>query len=151
MNYLFFTIPAAIFVIDRITKWWALRVACEAPLKIYGDYISCIVTYNRGISWSMLTFEHTLGFALVTTLTIGMMLLLCHYIMERHRTGTLIIGELLVLGGGVANIYDRFIYGGVLDFILLQYGTWSFPVFNVADVAIVGGIGIMLYDALIRQ
>jgi signal peptidase II len=50
----------------------------------------------------------------------------------------------LVLGGSLSNLVDRLWYKAVLDFIELYIGPYSWPVFNVADVCIVIGIGGIL-------
>lgn len=147
MNIRLVALPIAVLILDRITKLWAVQALCQAPLSLYGEYISCMLTYNRGISWSLLSFKDTFGFALVTLLIVGMLITLTVYTAQRAQRGAFISGELLVLSGGLSNVYDRIMHGGVIDFILLQYGDWSFPVFNIADVAIVFGILIMMYDA----
>ncbi len=70
--------------------------------------------------------------------------MLAFYTYLRWRKGFWIGGECFVLAGSLSNIVDRIIYHGVLDFILLSFNTWSWPVFNIADMAIVFGVGIMI-------
>ena len=53
-------------------------------------------------------------------------------------------GKALVLGGAVGNLYDRIAYGAVRDFFDVYLFGWSYPVFNVADAALVVGIVILL-------
>ncbi len=151
MNILFIAIPTLVIILDRITKLWAIEYACQAPLSLVGNYMSCMVTYNRGVSWSLLSYESILGFSLVTALIVGVIGMLLFHMFVEYRKHNALFGELLVVGGAVANLYDRLIYGGVVDFILLQYGTWSFPIFNIADIAIVCGVLIMLYDVSFRR
>ncbi len=50
----------------------------------------------------------------------------------------------MVIAGSVSNILDRVVYGGVVDFIHVHINGWSFAVFNIADVAIVVGVCIMM-------
>jgi signal peptidase II len=54
----------------------------------------------------------------------------------------------LIIGGAIGNVIDRAIYGAVVDFILLSWKSWSWPVFNVADSAITCGVGLILIDSL---
>jgi signal peptidase II len=54
----------------------------------------------------------------------------------------------LVAGGAIGNLIDRIIYGVVTDFILWRYKTHEWPVFNVADVVLVIGVGLMVIDML---
>jgi signal peptidase II len=52
----------------------------------------------------------------------------------------------LVAGGAVGNLIDRIYYSVVTDFILWKYKTHEWPVFNIADVALVVGVGLMFID-----
>ena len=53
-------------------------------------------------------------------------------------------GKMLVLGGAIGNLYDRMAYGAVRDFLDVYLFGWSYPVFNVADAALVAGLAIRL-------
>jgi signal peptidase II len=52
----------------------------------------------------------------------------------------------LVAGGAIGNLIDRIYYGVVTDFVLWRYKTHEWPVFNVADVVLVIGVGLMFID-----
>jgi len=52
----------------------------------------------------------------------------------------------LVVGGAVGNLIDRIYFGVVTDFVLWRYKTHEWPVFNVADVVLVIGVGLMFID-----
>lgn len=53
----------------------------------------------------------------------------------------------LVLAGAIGNLYDRIVYGYVIDFLHVYYENWHFPVFNIADCAICIGAALLLFDA----
>jgi len=55
----------------------------------------------------------------------------------------------LILGGAAGNLIDRVVYGHVIDFIDVYYGSWHWPTFNVADSAITVGAGLLLLDAFL--
>lgn len=57
----------------------------------------------------------------------------------------------LVLGGAIGNLYDRWTWGQVRDFIDVCFGTWHYPTFNVADVALVVGIAMLLLGGLKKR
>jgi signal peptidase II len=99
---------------------------------------------NRGISWGMFNETTQLGFWLITALIMGICGVLAVHAYRRFLAGYAIYGETLILAGGISNLVDRILFGGVLDFILFTFGTWSFPVFNSADAAIVLGAAIMI-------
>ena len=52
----------------------------------------------------------------------------------------------LVAGGAVGNLIDRIYYGVVTDFVLWHYKSHEWPVFNVADIVLVVGVGLMFID-----
>jgi signal peptidase II len=52
----------------------------------------------------------------------------------------------LVTGGAIGNLVDRIYFGVVTDFILWRYQTHEWPVFNVADIVLVVGVGLMFID-----
>ena len=59
----------------------------------------------------------------------------------------------LIIGGAIGNAIDRVAYGAVADFVLLHATTETFDfkwyVFNIADVAIVAGVAVLLYETLV--
>ena len=135
----------ALLMVDRITKIWALH-ACVVPWHI-NRFFSCILTFNRGVSWSLLSFSDNTYFYLLTAMIIIMTMMIMLYAMQRYQSKQSIIGELLIVVGSVSNIIDRILYGGVIDFILLSYNSWSWPVFNVADICIVLGVFYMIVQS----
>lgn len=128
-------------IADRVTKQMALMY--ENPCMV-NDILSFELVFNRGVSWSLFHSDDTLFFGLVTIGVALIALSLTYYTYIRYKEGHTIVGELLTLMGAYSNIVDRCLYQGVIDFIVLSVGTWTFPVFNIADVAIIGGVIIML-------
>ena len=63
------------------------------------------------------------------------------YAWKRHEP---VIGYLLILAGAFSNYFDRMMYGGVIDFIVLSVFGWSWPAFNIADAVILIGIGLVV-------
>ena len=55
-----------------------------------------------------------------------------------------------ILGGALGNLVDRAVQGYVVDFVVLHYGQYYFPAFNVADSAITVGAGLLLLDMFIK-
>lgn len=132
-----------ILVSDRLTKGWALSLGYKE--KIINNILSFSLAYNRGLSWGMLSSKSQIAFGLVTLLTIVITLALIVYLIYRYRLNY-IIGEIMVVSGSVSNIIDRFFYPGVIDFISLHYKSVYWPLFNIADIAIVIGVVIMFFS-----
>lgn len=141
MHLLYYLLALLIFIADRITKQIALSYAKPCVIN---DYLSFELMFNRGVSWSMFHSDNNLIFWLVTLVVSGIALSLTYYAYTRYYIGHVIVGELLILAGASSNIIDRCMYQGVIDFVVLTFGCWTFPVFNIADVAIIIGVIFML-------
>lgn len=134
---------SGIVLADGITKMWALeqcRSACEV-----NQFLAITPTLNRGISWGLFYCQQELPFTLMSLFIVGITIALCVSAIMRAREGHQVWGHVCAIAGSISNIYDRFSYGGVIDFIQLSYNDWVFPIFNIADVAIVGGVFLMFW------
>ena len=139
---LYWILPILIFCFDRFTKYWVMY---HLPFYKLNDYMSVSLTFNRGISFGMFHSQSNVVFAIVNCMILSVMVALLVYMYQRMREGKIILAELCVLTGAICNnLIDRFLYAGVVDFISLSYGSWYFPVFNVADIAICCGVCVIL-------
>lgn len=125
------------FGLDRLTKYWIFKTSGQMAIT---SWLSFDVTINRGIAWGMLHTASTLGFVLVTAVIAAIICALIWYAWQQLRRGKFAIEEMLILAGATSNLLDRLVYSGVIDFIHVHFGGWSFPIFNVADVFIVVGV-----------
>lgn len=62
-----------------------------------------------------------------------------------------LIGFCFVIGGGIGNIFDRMVYGSVTDFLYLKWGMLHTGIFNLADVSIIVGTGIILAFSFLKR
>ncbi len=134
------------FVADQAHKWWMLHVydiegRGTVPLTAFFDLV---MVWNRGVSYGLLA-THAQGLLIALSLLISAFLWRWAA-MARHRLTAAALG--LVIGGALGNALDRALHGGVADFFHLHWGGWSWYVFNIADIAIVAGVGLLLYDSL---
>ena len=60
------------------------------------------------------------------------------------------VGLASILGGAIGNVIDRLLHGHVVDFIHFHWADYWFPAFNVADIAITTGAGLLILDALLE-
>lgn len=131
-----------LFGIDRISKWYALQG------KLSHFQITPSITMqpalNRGISWSLFHSENAIVSWCVTLVVSAMIAGFGYITVQKAREKKSIFAECLVLTGALSNLIDRFISGGVVDFILISYQGWSWPIFNGADILIVVGIFMIL-------
>jgi signal peptidase II len=133
---------SGVVTIDRITKNWALE-HCIEPYTV-NDFLSFELIFNRGISWGLFNSSNDWVFLLVSMLIIGILLGLTLYTFVRWNNTHWVIGEVLVIAGAFSNMVDRFLYRGVVDFILLSAKGYYWPYFNIADACIVVGVSFMI-------
>lgn len=136
-------IIAAVIVLDRIVK--ALVKSGFEPgdtVAVLGDFFHITYVQNRGVAFSMLYGHQTVIIILTAALLAAVLVFLIEF--NKKFPAVFNTGLALVCGGGLSNIVDRTLYGYVVD--MLDFG--SFPVFNVADICICVGCGLMLLYAL---
>ncbi len=131
-------IAAVLAIADQMTKDWAeSNLPLLDPQPFLGEFLQLTLLYNTGAAWGMGS-EIT---PVVTCLQIAIVLgvLLFAFTSVRSLRYTLALG--LITGGALGNIHDRLLrdpspfHGAVVDFLELPH--W--PVFNVADIGVVGG------------
>jgi signal peptidase II len=72
--------------------------------------------------------------------------------MQKHASDKLLKFALaLVLGGAIGNFSDRLIRGEVVDFLNVYIGNYDFPIFNVADSALVIGVGLIFIQSFMES
>jgi len=130
--------------IDRFSKAWALKTLAGKVLAPCWC-MNFLLTWNRGISWSLFETTDAIGATILTSLIGLTVVAFAAYTVWRTLHFHPVAFEALVLGGALSNLIDRLFYGAVIDFIELHAGLYAWPVFNVADMAIVIGVmGMML-------
>jgi len=158
------------FVADIVTKLWAEKRFESYPsyVNVFDEHLMFVLAKNKGGAWGLLQGEsenvRRPFFLLVSVAAIAFIVTLYRRLRPEQRA--LKWGLPLVLGGALGNVFDRIRYGYVIDFIdyraawILKlnelYAKYSpghiptdhWPTFNVADVAICVGVGLMAIDML---
>jgi signal peptidase II len=135
-----------VFSLDQISKFWILKVVNldERPPIQLTPFMDLLMAWNKGVSYGLLT-THMQPILVVMSLLITTVLWIW---LARAVAPVVAVGLGLVIGGAIGNALDRVLHGAVADFVHLHWGTWSWYVFNVADVAIVAGVIVLVYDGL---
>jgi signal peptidase II len=149
-------VAAATCALDQAAKLWLLfgyRLADKGAVALT-PFLDLALTWNTGISYGWFQQEGPIGqWALVVVKGLAVALLWIWLARVTTRFSALALG--LIIGGAIGNAIDRLAYGAVADFVHLHVttATWSFSwyVFNLADVAIVAGVIGLLYESLIGE
>ena len=147
---LFLGVAAAVVVLDQMTK----RIAEDrlersgvrsVPVPGVGDFLRLTYVENRGAAFGLLQ-DQTAFFVLVGVIVIGVIAASYRYLPRSGFRLQLALG--LQLGGAIGNLIDRVRQGYVVDFVDFGYHSNWWPVFNVADSAIVIGVFLLALGAL---
>ena len=108
------------------------------------DFFDYVLVWNTGISYGLFDSLPVWGLGMVTAVAI--LALAIWWV--RADSALIRIGLAFCIGGALSNALDRLLYGAVADFFHLHWGTWSFYIFNLADVAIPLGVILLLADLI---
>jgi signal peptidase II len=146
-----FAAAAAVFGLDRITKWTVERfVSFADSYGVIPGFFSIVRSQNRGVAFGILndsTSEWRTWLLIVVSIAavVGVSIVLWKSPRLDRRA---FWAFALILGGAAGNLFDRVAWGQVTDFLLFYIGQYQWPAFNVADSAIVIGCGLLLLDQL---
>jgi len=146
------TIAVAIgcFISDILSKDWARQSLMPgATRKVLPGFLQFTLTSNTGAAFSLGSNNSLLMSGIASLMTLAMMAWMVRRELSGQKVPTLDrVGMGCLLGGAIGNLFDRLSRGRVTDFI--EFGFVSFPVFNVADVLIDIGIGLLILSTFIK-
>lgn len=133
---------ALIILADRLTKYYiSVNFVLGESREFINGFINLTYIHNRGGAWGML-YGHT--YILIPLTVVIMAVCVFLYIKYGNKSRLLLWAITFVLSGGIGNMIDRVFHGGnVVDFLHFEFFP-SFPIFNVADCAIVIGAGLLI-------
>lgn len=132
------------FTVDIVTKRLAEALAPDALPIAITPFLNVVLVRNRGISFGFLTSDSKFApFVLAGLAVLIIAFVLRQLWKAQRRAEASALG--LIIGGAVANAIDRIGDGAVTDFIDLYVGGYHWPSFNMADVAITGGVLIWIF------
>lgn len=139
-----------ITVLDQFTKQWIVKSAALFEIRPIFFNFNIVLKYNKGAAFGFLAgageWQRWL-FCLIAILVSSCIVVWLSRLPRRdHWTA---IALALILGGALGNLWDRFRFGYVIDFIDFYIRGWHFATFNVADAAISVG-AVMLGITLLR-
>lgn len=135
----------AAFTLDQASKALAIAFAphLAAGIEILPVF-NLVLVHNRGVSFGLLGLVPWWALALFGLAIVAVLAVWLWRAQNRVLGGAL--G--LVIGGALGNVLDRARHGVVTDFLDFHLAGYHWPAFNLADVAIVCGVGLLLLDTL---
>jgi len=146
------SVSLLVLILDQASKLLVDAVlALHQPVMLIPS-LAITKAYNTGAAFSFLGdasgWQRWFFVGLALLVSVVLLVWLQRLKASERRTA---LALALILGGAVGNLVDRVIYGHVIDFIDVYYGSWHWPIFNVADSAITIGAGLLLLDALFGE
>ncbi len=139
-------------LLDFGTKFWAEQTLLYGVPEEVLPFLNWTLLYNKGAAFSFLADQAGWQRWFFTAVSLLATVILSYWIIVAKRTDRVhLLGLTLILSGAVGNLIDRLFLGYVVDFIHLSYESYSFPIFNVADIFVSLGVGIMLFSSLFEQ
>ncbi|HTR84248.1 MAG TPA: signal peptidase II [Reyranella sp.] len=121
-----------------------------AIVTVIDGLFRLVSVWNQGVSFGLLGGDKSLPAWLLSGVAIVVCIGLFIWLRRTDRTLTG-WGIGLVIGGAIGNVIDRARWGAVFDFADFHVRQWHWPAFNVADSAIVVGVGLMIIDSLLGE
>ena len=152
---LIFIVLVSCVACDQAAKSAAVSHLSEMKALSYlGDTFRLQLTYNRG---AFLSLGHSLPDVLrhsIFTVGISFMLLgaIVFALLSKSGTFSMVLALSLFVAGGIGNLIDRIMHeGSVVDFLNVGIGAFRTGIFNIADVAIMGGVITLFFSAISNQ
>lgn len=149
-----FLLAVLVLLLDRWTKHLvAARIAMYTHIQIIPGLFRLTHTENTGAAFSLFADSPShwktallIGFSAIAMVVVSVLLWRQSQVLS--LTG---IALSLILGGAVGNLWDRVASGRVVDFLLFYYKRYQWPVFNLADSAIVIGASLLVLEILFSR
>ncbi|MFC0474805.1 signal peptidase II [Robertmurraya beringensis] len=143
VSFVFYYIIALIVIIlDQWTKWLVVkRMELGESITVIENWFYITSHRNRGAAWGILQGQMWFFYLITVIVIIGIV-----YYIQKAAKGKMLLGVALglMLGGAIGNFYDRVVHKEVVDFIHTYIFNYNFPIFNIADSALVIGVGLLM-------
>ena len=136
-----------VLALDLVSKYLAQTyLANAAALSIIPNFFELTYVINTGAAWSILEGQRTFFIVISSAVSIGLI-----YYLIKEKEPLMSLAVSLILAGTVGNLYDRIFFGFVRDMLSFNFFGYQFPVFNIADSALVIGVILIIVDMVIKE
>ena len=137
-----------IFCVDRLSKFWVIKIfsLTEKLEIVIFPFLNINLIWNEGIAFGLFSLGDKNLYNLLTVIILIVVIIIL--LMMIKTNGIEKYGFLLIFGGSLGNIFDRFFYSAVPDFIDIYYRSFHWFIFNVADIFITLGVFLLIFKEL---
>ena len=141
-----------ILVADQVTKEIIRRSLAEGEsVSVIDGFFNIVFVWNRGGAFSFLAGIDSIWRAIFFKAASVVALIVIVFIYRDVEEDDKVMKSALILifGGALGNLWDRFLYGKVTDFLDVYFGTYHWPAFNVADSCISVGVTLVIVKTVL--
>ncbi len=145
-----FVVVLLVFVLDRISKILILNILENSGrVDIYiNSIINFYLVWNKGIGFGLLSFDQSSIYNGISLFIVLINIIIMYLIYTEKQLKACFLA--VILGGSIGNLFDRYYYSAVPDFIDLNYKGYHWFIFNVADIFITIGIICLILDEFLN-
>jgi signal peptidase II len=149
VKFWYLLVTAIVLMIDQFTKYWmSINLREGDEIDVIRGFFKFSYTENPGIAFGMLNNGNVKW--LLVAISVVAIVVVAFYMTRTSSKNRLLLWSLALLAAGISgNLVDRVRMGRVIDFILIYYRDYQWPVFNVADTAITIGAALMAIELFI--
>ncbi len=143
-----FIIISLAFGLDRLSKIYVINLIEKNQSELFiNDFLNITLNWNRGIAFGLLSFNASIVYHLISILILTIIVYLIYLMVKSDSFGKILFA--FIIGGAAGNLFDRFTYFAVPDFIDFHINSFHWFTFNVADIFISLGITLMILKELL--
>ena len=149
--YASFSIVALIYFLDRLSKIYVIELdKNNLGSDIFNSaYLNIVLIWNKGIAFGLLSFSESYLYNIISLIIAIIIIVLV--IMSLKSQGFKRYSLLMIVGGALGNLHDRFFFNAVPDFIDFHIGNFHWFIFNVSDIFITLGVISMIVLELLNN
>src|SRR4051812_33526815 len=129
---------------DLSSKRWAIRTTAGGPKHVIPGALDLVHWENPGMAFSLMRdWQPLIRTVILTSAAVVAIVAALFTLAKRPMSQWTVVAIGLIMGGATGNLLDRLGDGTVTDFLFFHRGTFSWPAFNVADIAVSVGAGLL--------
>lgn len=136
-----------VLMLDLVSKHFAqVYLEHSAAITIIPKFFELTYVTNTGAAWSILEGQRM--FFIILSIGVSLVLI---YTIVKEKENLISLALSLMLAGTLGNLYDRIFHGFVRDMLSFNIFGYDYPVFNIADSALVLGVVLIIVDMVIKE
>lgn len=146
---LYYLIAVIVIAIDQLTKWIIVKqMDLYEQIQVIENFFYITSHRNKGAAWGILQNQMLFFYIITVIVVIGVI-----YYMEKYAKGNILLSISLsfILGGAIGNFIDRLFRQEVVDFLDFIIFGYDYPIFNVADSALVIGVVLVFISTIMDE